>query len=331
MDKFNNLKIYKIVYMENFHLVLNTGIFILILAFLINYQSKMCKKKFIDSIKYGSVFRDIKKDYSEYEYKIIDLDIHEIKKLCPEPPKNSSKKTYQELKFLEKKIKNMGEKDIEIFDDLDTSANLKFNEFIYDNNLDVDYNDYYQFLNELEYMTYHLKYLYNRPRAYQLGIYLNVPIKSQYAISGNTPAYPSGHAMLGHGSYLYLKELYPEHEKELYKLAKQVENSRVDVGVHYVSDGNASEILLNKLFKKIKKNLYKKNINQEMNINQETSNNNQEMNNIVQELNYINQEINIPKSRININNEETNDSTINLNYPEINLYNEEEPKYLKLN
>ena len=115
--------------MENFNLVLKTGIFIMILAFLINYQNKMCKKKMIDSIKYGSVFNDMLKDYSEYKYNIIDLDIEEIKKLCPDPPKNSSKKTYQELKFLEKKIKNMGEKEIEIFDDLDTAANLKFNEF----------------------------------------------------------------------------------------------------------------------------------------------------------------------------------------------------------
>ena len=312
-----------ILYMENFNLVLTTGIFILILALIINYQNKMCKKNFVDSIKYGSVFNDMKKDFSEYDYKIIDLDIEEIKKLCPDPPKNSSKKTYQELKFLEKKIKNMGEKEIEIFDDLDTAANLKFNEFIYDNKLDVDYNDYYQFLNELEYMTYHLKYLYNRPRAYQLGIYLNVPIKSQYAISGNTPAYPSGHAMLGHGSYLYLKELYPEHEKELYKLAKQVENSRVDVGVHYVSDGNASEILLNRLFNRIKKNLYKKNIQQEEIIREINTNQDK---NINEELKFINQEINnykeinIPKSRLNIISEEIN-PVINLNYPEINNNN----------
>ena len=48
---------------------------------------------------------------------------------------------------------------------------------------------------------------------------------------------------------------------KLYKLAKEVENSRVNVGVHYVSDGNASEIFVNNLFPYLENKLYLNNLN----------------------------------------------------------------------
>lgn len=240
----------------NFNLNLLTIIILLIL--IIYFTQIYLKNQFINNLKYGTVFRDKQITFNKQKYKYIDFDDNFLKKNCPSPPKNTSHKTYNELKFLKNKMKNINSKKIKLFDDLDNSADLHFIKFIEDNNLNIDWDEYTILLDEIEQITYKLKYMFNRPRPYQLGLYFNLPIMSQYANSGNTPAYPSGHAMLGHMCYLYLGTKYPMHKKKLYELAKEVENSRVDVGVHYVSDGNASEKFLQNIFPLIKNKLYKK-------------------------------------------------------------------------
>ena len=237
-------------------------LFILIsLLLVINNIYTDSKKKCIDKLIYGSVYRDKKHEFLHHEYKYINYDINFLTELCPLPPKNTSEHTYRELLFLEKKMKNINSEKIDIFKKLDNHATINFTSYLDKNNLKIDWNEFDELLKEIELITYRLKYIYNRPRAYQLGTYFDIPINSQYANSGNTPAYPSGHAMIGHMCYLYLSKLYPNHKQKLYKLAKEVENSRVNVGVHYVSDGNASEIFVNNLFPYLENKLYLNNLN----------------------------------------------------------------------
>ena len=244
-------------------MLINFSLFFLILISLIVLINTIyfdSKKKFIDTLIYGSVYRDKEKSFLKHIYKYIDYNINFLSQLCPLPPKNTSKYTYNELLVLKDKMNNIDSKKIKLFKKLDNAATSNFKSYIEKNNLRIDWKEFDELLKEIEMMTYRLKYIYNRPRAYQLGFYFDIPINSQYANSGNTPSYPSGHAMIGHMCYLYLSELFPNHEEKLYQLAKEVENSRVNVGVHYVSDGNASEIFINNLFPYLKNKLYLKDL-----------------------------------------------------------------------
>lgn len=81
-----------------------------------------------------------------------------------------------------------------------------------------------------------LKRHYNRPRPYQVAYYTEQDLNPFETITGNSPAYPSGHACQGWFTCLYLAKKYPEKKEQLMTLAKMIENSRVILGVHYPSD-----------------------------------------------------------------------------------------------
>ena len=81
-----------------------------------------------------------------------------------------------------------------------------------------------------------LKKHYNRPRPYQVAYYTEQELNPFETITGNSPAYPSGHACQGWFAMLYLAKKYPEKKEQLMTLAKMIENSRVILGVHYPSD-----------------------------------------------------------------------------------------------
>lgn len=81
-----------------------------------------------------------------------------------------------------------------------------------------------------------LKKHYNRPRPYQVAYYTEQPLNPFETITGNSPAYPSGHACQGWFICLYLAKKYPEKKSGLETLAKMIENSRIILGVHFPSD-----------------------------------------------------------------------------------------------
>lgn len=86
-----------------------------------------------------------------------------------------------------------------------------------------------------------LKYFYQRVRpqqlAYLLGIYTLNPYDS---VSANTPAYPSGHALLSKVYAEVLGNKYPKYYKALTELATDIMWSRIYMGLHYTSDCNFS-------------------------------------------------------------------------------------------
>ena len=228
-----------------------------ILVILINIIIfKFYSINYINNLQYGSIFKNMELEFKKYRFKFIHLSVTQIRKLCPPPTKNNSNETISELQYLKKITQKKKKKDLFLFKLYDQSANIGFLNFIKNKKLNIDTDKFNDYLHEIELINYQLKYIFNRPRPYQLGRYFNLTIKPYFAYSGNTPAYPSGHAIIGHGAYLYLKELYPQYKKELYNLAKQVENSRVNVGVHYVSDGKASEILINNLYPLIRNRIH---------------------------------------------------------------------------
>ena len=74
----------------------------------------------------------------------------------------------------------------------------------------------------------------------------------------HTPAYPSGHAAYGYLIAELLSDKYPEHKKELTKIADKTGFLRVLQGVHYPSDSMSSNQLVRALYNNIKSNMEKK-------------------------------------------------------------------------
>ena len=104
----------------------------------------------------------------------------------------------------------------------------------------------------LGYIVVKLKQHYQRPRPYQVAYYTEQFFHPFETISGNPPAYPSGHALQGYYMASLLKEKHPKHSEQLDKFAVLIAESRIALGVHYPSDNEFSkeicdEIVKNKL------------------------------------------------------------------------------------
>jgi hypothetical protein len=107
--------------------------------------------------------------------------------------------------------------------------------------LDIPYDEeYLEYLNkvsdDLGVLIVQLKNHYQRPRPYQVAFYTEQDLHPYYSFSAISPAYPSGHACQA----LFLCHLigfhYEDKKEELLKLAKQVADSRIILGLHYKSD-----------------------------------------------------------------------------------------------
>lgn len=89
---------------------------------------------------------------------------------------------------------------------------------------------------ELGALVMQLKNEYQRARPYQIAYYSNLPLHPFETISGNTPAYPSGHACQGLFLCSLIANHYPEKTKELKMLANKIAESRIILGIHFPSD-----------------------------------------------------------------------------------------------
>tara|TARA_R100000908_G_C3722147_1_gene124495 strand:+ start:297 stop:950 length:654 start_codon:yes stop_codon:yes gene_type:complete len=101
----------------------------------------------------------------------------------------------------------------------------------------------------LGYIIVKLKQHYNRPRPYQFAYYSEQDFHPYETITGNSPSYPSGHALQGYFLCSLLSKKYPEHKTRLNLFADMIAESRVALGVHYPSDNAFSKEISNKLMK----------------------------------------------------------------------------------
>ena len=101
----------------------------------------------------------------------------------------------------------------------------------------------------LGYIIVKLKQHYNRPRPYQFAYYSEQDFHPYETITGNSPSYPSGHALQGYFICSLQSKKYPEHKTRLNLFADMIAESRVALGVHYPSDNAFSKEISNKLMK----------------------------------------------------------------------------------
>lgn len=102
--------------------------------------------------------------------------------------------------------------------------------------------------NELTTVGMHFKLLFNRPRPNQLFEVFGIKHDPLVTTTGNSPAYPSGHALTGRFIGLMLSDLYPMYKPQLMQLGYEMGALRVVGGFHFRSDFTAGVDLADYLY-----------------------------------------------------------------------------------
>jgi hypothetical protein len=168
-----------------------------------------------------------------------------------DPPSNAGSTTLQELKTVQNySNKSTDKKSKEKILRADRDMDSLF--------LDVIGSDSFSkyeeqiiktFYGYLEPVIINLKWKFDRPRPYQLGELLGIPIQHITTKTHHTPAYPSGHAAYGAMMARILSYTRPEKTQEFHSVQNQIGIARVMQGVHYPSDNFASIFLVETLWK----------------------------------------------------------------------------------
>ena len=102
-------------------------------------------------------------------------------------------------------------------------------------------------------MDRHIKYHFNRPRPKQMANILGVSFpQNAFAVTANTPSYPSGHSAGSRTLALYLSNIFPSHQQEFLNMAEECGISRIILGVHYPSDHEAGVSLGEQFYERLK-------------------------------------------------------------------------------
>ena len=201
----------------------------------------------IDSLKYTD--KDKSWDVSE------DITIG-WRRILPEPPKNTSKRTLMELEYLAKLTKNIDGADEYLIKLVDKEPLDLFNDTLRRNNLDFDRADFKKIWNIGLPIIMNLKYQYNRARPEQLAPFFGLTINVQKTSTHQTPAYPSGHtAYTAFAAYL-LSDMYPKFSSEFFHQVGVTGYARCLQGVHYPSDNEASMIISGAIWEDVRYKLF---------------------------------------------------------------------------
>lgn len=106
---------------------------------------------------------------------------------------------------------------------------------------------------QIDTITLKLKYSYNRLRPRETAKFYGENLTPHVVV--DTPSYPSNHTAVGYVVAGVLAKKYPQHEKELLKIAEDNANSRVSLGVHFVSDVEAGKELADRLLDRYTNNI----------------------------------------------------------------------------
>ena len=180
------------------------------------------------------------KHQSKIDYPITLFEDFEIS-LMPYP-ENSSKQTIDELKELS--LIEGDEEFVKEHDDVDGIFQKKHKEL----GLEFNRDEAKDLLRQSSKYIMKEKYIYNRPRPYQLAEFYNIDLNGVDLDSMKTPSYPSGHATQGYLLGKFYSDRHPDYRKEFMRLGEDVAESRIVAKAHFPSDKKAGIDLAEKLF-----------------------------------------------------------------------------------
>lgn len=93
----------------------------------------------------------------------------------------------------------------------------------------------------------HHKEHFSTPRPYELAQQYEIPFEYDVLKTAQTPSYPSGHTAQAYYTAIKLSAIFPQLKDQLFTLAKMIEESRLDMAVHFPSDNTGGIVLAQKL------------------------------------------------------------------------------------
>lgn len=164
------------------------------------------------------------------------FDLEPFKKIVP--PKNDSKKTKEELKY----IGNI-KLDKRFFQEKDDILG-NFLKFLDSKKIEYDKKELKKIISDAVGVILELKEYFKRPRPFKIEPKFSDPeIESTKGYS-----YPSGHSTQSNLISLVLSKKFPKYKKEFDEITKDIVFSRQMAKVHYPSDIKFGEKLAKELF-----------------------------------------------------------------------------------
>jgi len=151
-------------------------------------------------------------------------------------PKNDSDCTKKELVELYGRTNSLTDEELDFAVRAERHHFKEWSRFCMERGMIVHEYFFKEMENNTDGLLYFLKNHYNRPRPFQLGLHLNIPVEPVVNHSANSAAYPSGHAFDAKLISLVLSRKYPSFAQDFEEFADRISNSRLDLGVHYPSD-----------------------------------------------------------------------------------------------
>ena len=190
----------------------------------------------LDSITWGNPFQK-HLPYLEENKSSLEKRIPQLIKFTF--PKNSSKATREELNQLVDYIEELkkDEQAQKRYRAYDASLTKVFAQVIIEQNLGEKGADIVdKLLDDTLPLLVKLKFYFQRPRPYQLAEHYKLKLFPFETKSGDSPSYPSGHALQSKLICYVLGNHFPEKFDYFERLAKDIEYSRLYMGIHYQSD-----------------------------------------------------------------------------------------------
>jgi len=153
------------------------------------------------------------------------------------PPNQNSDEVKKDLENLTMLGNSLTEEEKEFVKDSEHDMLLIFEKFLKLNGVDqIKKEDLEKITDELDPITFILKYEFNYPRPLQLALAHNVPLYPEQPTNACSPAYPSGHSIDAFVIAELLSKKYPQLRKDLSSLAEKMSKSRNQGGIHFSFD-----------------------------------------------------------------------------------------------
>lgn len=178
------------------------------------------------------------------------------------PPENNSNTTLKEIEEVSRETRKLSSSNKILVYNIDENPNWLLYSFLEKQNITFPFSYFASIYSTIRPVLLNVKYLYNRPRPYDLAEFFDIPINLIQTETHHTPSYPSGHTVYTSLACEIIKKQYDSSKlhTDLDNIVQNTAQCRIMQGVHYRSDNEASlkltSILYNHIYSKMENKYY---------------------------------------------------------------------------
>ena len=210
-------------------------------------------KKFSEFSNRKDVYK-LSPDYDDHIIMTRDITLFDTAspfKIDP-PPANDSDETRMELSEIADRMELASSEEKHKAQEYDIRYSDEFIGYCIHHDLPVNEKKIMRMVHEMSAIDRKVKYNFNRPRPEQMANILGIRFPNAFAVTADTPSYPSGHSAGSRTLALYLSNLFPSHKQEFLNMAEECGMSRIILGVHFPSDHEAGVSLGEQFYERLK-------------------------------------------------------------------------------